>query len=485
MCFVSLQRRLLNKRATLPVIGGFLLGCCSKLVCSSRSNASFSSHCARLSVYDGTRTSVYHIFLTGGDCLSKELKTLYVGVDVSKTSNQVHMIDFNQSVLSTTKAENNTVGAETIETKMLSVLRKHDFEHVVVVLESTGIYSAHIATYLSASEALLPYGILVYAINPKIARNYRAAFSDMDKTDPKDAFILADLARVGRTKGFTPFKGSQKLALQRLTRHRVHLSESLSKEKAYTLGNVFLKFSELGESRKEGKPFANNFSKTAVSILESFYDTEDIVNTPLEDLADFVAEKSRNRLKNPLHTAKIVKKAARDSYRLDKVAYEPINMAISSSFSVIKCLEDEIKKVDKTLANLVKGFNESEYKALISIPGIGPVFAAGILSEIGSVDQFHSNEALAKYAGVTWRKHQSGDFEAEETQMTKTGNHYLRYYLIQAANLTRRFAPEYAAYYQKKFNEVKSHQHKRALALTTRKLIRLIYGLMSKRQLFQ
>lgn len=68
--------------------------------------------------------------------------------------------------------------------------------------------------------------------------------------------------------------------------------------------------------------------------------------------------------------------------------------------------------------------------------------------------------------------------------MTKTGNHYLRYYIIEAANSVKNFIPSYNLFFHKKFNEVTNHQHKRALALTARKLIRLIYGLMSKGQLF-
>lgn len=51
----------------------------------------------------------------------------------------------------------------------------------------------------------------------------------------------------------------------------------------------------------------------------------------------------------------------------------------------------------------------------------------GIISEIGSIEFFKDNNALAKYAGLTWRKTQSGYFEAETTRMTKTGNKYLRY----------------------------------------------------------
>ena len=173
------------------------------------------------------------------------------------------------------------------------------------------------------------------------------------------------------------------------------------------------------------------------------------------------------------------------SYRLDKTAYEPINTAIASSLAILRCLENEIKHIDKEIANLSKGYNSDEYTCLISIPGIGPVFAAGILSEIGSIKQFDNEEALAKYAGLTWRRHQSADVEHEDTPMTKTGNSYLRYYLCEAASMAVLHNPVYKEYYQKKFAEVKTHQHTRAIALTARKLVRLIYGLLSKNQLYK
>lgn len=61
--------------------------------------------------------------------------------------------------------------------------------------------------------------------------------------------------------------------------------------------------------------------------------------------------------------------------------------------------------------------------------------------------------------------------------MTKTGNKYLRYYLIEAANSVKNYLPEYKEFYYKKYGEATTHQHKRALALTSRKLVRLIFGL--------
>ncbi len=144
-----------------------------------------------------------------------------------------------------------------------------------------------------------------------------------------------------------------------------------------------------------------------------------------------------------------------------------------------------MKDIDKAILRQVAGFNHDHYQILTSIPGIGKVYAAGILAEIVDISQFESNDALAKYAGITWRKNQSGKFTADETYMTKTGNKYLRYFLIQAANMARIHIPEYRDFYHKKYDEVTTHQHKRALALTARKLIRLIYGLLSTNRLYK
>lgn len=82
------------------------------------------------------------------------------------------------------------------------------------------------------------------------------------------------------------------------------------------------------------------------------------------------------------------------------------------------------------------------------------MLAAGILSEICSIKQFDNEEGLAKFAGLAWRRHQSVEDEYEDTPMTKTGNAYLRYYLIEAASLAVFHNPIYKEYYQKKFAEV-------------------------------
>ena len=168
---------------------------------------------------------------------------------------------------------------------------------------------------------------------------------------------------------------------------------------------------------------------------------------------------------------------------MDKPLYEPITTSIACSFNCIRAFEKEQKALDKGIAATVAGWTPTEYQILKSIPGIGSMYAAGILAEIGSVRCFNNN-ALAKYSGIIWRDNQSGEFDSEDTLMMKAGNRCLRYYLIQAAGSVVRYCPEYEDYYNKKFTEVPKHQHKHALALTARKLIRLILGLLGKNQLY-
>jgi transposase len=121
---------------------------------------------------------------------------------------------------------------------------------------------------------------------------------------------------------------------------------------------------------------------------------------------------------------------------------------------------------------------------LRTIPGIGHVYAAGVISEIGKISAFPNDEALAKHAGLVWNKNESGKFSAEDTHMASKCNTYLRDYLIEAANNARLIRGEFAEYYNRKYLEVKTHARKRALSLTARKLVRLIFALLDKNETY-
>lgn len=412
------------------------------------------------------------------------LSTLYVGIDVSSKSNAVYAMDFEQNKLISGSFSNNQPGAEELEDSILKCMLAHkNLNTIVAALESTSVYSIHIANFLSSREAFIPFNPYVYCINPKMTANYRKSFVGLSKTDPLDAYIISDFARVGRIK-CAPWRGSQFLALKRLTRHRLHLAECITREKTYMISNLYLKFSELELLNQDEQPFSNIFGATSSAVLTEFFSVQDIIDAKEEDLLQFLAQKSRNRIPDLAKTTELLKKAARDSYRLDKCMAEPLTISLASSFNCIEAYKKEIKAIDQAITKTIRGMNPNAFTILQSIPGIGPVWAAGILAEIGDISAFHSANALAKYAGLTWRRSDSGDFTSEETPAFKAGNTYLRYFIGEAANSIRRHVPEYGEYYAKKYAEVPKHQHKRALALTSRKFVRLVFGLLVRNQLY-
>lgn len=409
--------------------------------------------------------------------------TLFIGIDVSSKSNYVYGMDFFGAKLLSFQASNNNPGAEYSVSEIIKCLKDNSLSYLTIAMESTSFYSWHIANFLSCHEGLLWFKPKVYCLNPKTVANYKKTFVDIDKTDPKDAFVIADFARVGKITS-APWKGSQYIALQRLTRCRLHIMENMAREKSYILSNIFLKFSELAVLDKSEQPFSNTFGTSSVGVLTEFMSTEEIANTGLPELINFLVDKSRNRFKDPVATAKVLQRAARDSYRLDKALYDPLNATIAASFNCIKAFEKEVSSLDKAIEKAVKGLSTYEFQCISSIKGIGPVFAAGIVAEIGDITKFDNEASLAKYAGLTWRKKQSGNFTAQDTYLTKTGNKYLRYYILEAVCSILKFNSEYNIYYHKKYNEALIHKHKRALALTGRKFVRLIFALLRNNQLY-
>ena len=166
---------------------------------------------------------------------------------------------------------------------------------------------------------------------------------------------------------------------------------------------------------------------------------------------------------------------------MSKPIGDAVNYAIRSSVSLIRFMEKQKKELDQEIKKHMKLIPNT----LLSIPGFGPVCTAGILAEIGCIERFKSQASLAKYAGLAWTQHQSAEFEAENTKSISSGNRYLKYYLHEAALLLVSCNTEYKNFYKRKYDEVKLHKHKRALALTARKLVRLVFHLLKYQCLYR
>ena len=227
--------------------------------------------------------------------------------------------------------------------------------------------------------------------------------------------------------------------------------------------------------------FSNNFGATSLGVITEFLSVDDIIYMPIEELAAFINEKGKSHFVDPTKIAKELQAAAKSSYRLSKTVNDSVNQLLAIRLVGIRAIQSQIKDLDKAIESFMALFPN----VLTSIGGIGPVYSAGLLAEIGEVSRFPNHAALAKYSGLSWNKHQSGGFEAANTRLIFSGNKYLKYYLLEAANKVRVHDAEFNRFYHRKFKEVPKHQHKRALALTARKLVRLVYSLLSANRLYR
>lgn len=229
------------------------------------------------------------------------------------------------------------------------------------------------------------------------------------------------------------------------------------------------------------KVFSNTFSTSALAVYEEFDSAETLADMDLQQLTEFLIQKGKNRFPDPESVAKAIQKAARSSYRLPKTINDSVNQVLSISISSMKALESQIKAFDKAIAAQM----ELIPNTLTSVNGIGPVYSAGIIAEIGDINRFPNQAALVKHAGLVWSQHQSGDFEVQNTRLIKSGNRYLKYYLCEAAMSLVRCDAEYSRFYHLKYKEVNKYQHKRALALTARKFVRLVFRLLKDNCLYR
>ena len=286
--------------------------------------------------------------------------------------------------------------------------------------------------------------------------------------------MIADHLRFGRIAKEVYMDDYRYQALRTLTRARFDVIQNLTREKQRFANYLFLKCSGIAQDKD-----IQNTSATTIALMERFETVDDLANADLDELTAFLDEKGRN-FADPAAKAKVIRTAARDSYRLPVTVNNSVNQAMAVSIASMRALEKQVKVLDKAIEQQF----EIIPNTLTSIPGIGKVYSAGIIAEIGDIHRFSSQASVAKFAGLVWTQHQSGEFEAEHSRMIKSGNRYLRYYLLEAANSVRRCDSEFRRYYDLKYQEVNKYQHKRALALTARKLVRLIFRLLKDNRLY-
>lgn len=403
------------------------------------------------------------------------MNPLYVGIDVGSRNNAVYLMKPNGDKYSCFEVQNTQGGAKLLTERIVSALTAQGLTDVVIGMESTSVYGETLVYALREDGRLGQFQKKIHVLNPKLVKGFKESYPELPKNDPVDAFVIADKLRFGRITKEVYMDDYRYKSLQVLTRARFFAVQNLTREKQHFANYLFLKCSGLAQDKD-----IPNSSATTIALMEHFETPDELANISLEELTAFITKAGRGRFADPQATAKAVQAAARSSYRLPKTVNDSINQVMAVSIATMRSLESQIKDLDKAIERQISVIPNT----LTSVPGIGKVYSAGIIAEIGDIHRFQTQASVAKYAGLVWKQHQSGEFEGQDTRLIKSGNRFLRYYLLEAANSMRRCDSEFKRYYDLKYKEVKKFQHKRALALTARKLVRLVFRLLKDNRLY-
>jgi transposase len=405
-------------------------------------------------------------------------KILYVGIDVASDSAVTQLLDpVGKPLGKAWELSNTPSGANELQERLMKILQDGAYEKILIGMEATAYYDWHLADLLAGSAALAPWHVQVYRLNALRVHRFRKTVQEMDKNDRLDAAYIADFVRIGRGlprphTAFDPY-----VPLKRLTRYRCHLIDSLVREVNHLSMHLFVQYS--GWAQKN--PLGKLTSATAQSLIEDFPDPEVLASQSLEELTALLVDYGKNRFPDPESMAQRLQQALRESYRLRPELARSEHFILANLIRNIRALKDSLKEMDAAIADVMKQFPNT----LMTLPGVGPVLSAGILSEVGDIHRFKNDDALAKMAGFVWKRIQSGKFDGQDRRLIPSANKYLRYYLCQTANALRVHDATYRAYYESKIKEVTKHKHKRALVLTARKAVRLVFALLKRGQIYR
>ena len=361
---------------------------------------------------------------------------IIIGIDIGKNKHEATLIDEKGNIIGKSiKFENSTAGFN----KLISSINNYNISNdkFVFSMEATGHY------WLALFSKLVESDYNVQVINPIQTDACRKFYIRETKNDSKDSFLIAQVTRFnGYSK--TTLPDEVMISLKELTRFRTFLVDDISdyKRKAtVVLDKIFPEYTQI---------FSDTFGKTSKEILTKYPLPKDILNEDLESLAKVLSTSSKGRL--GYSKAEQLQNLAKESFGI-KFATEALVMEIKSILSTIEHLQNQVSKLDEKISVLLRSLGTT----IETIPGIGPVLGAIIVSEIGDINRFSHASKLVAYAGIDPTVKQSGEFNATKNRMSKRGTPYLRRALWTASIVAAFNDPNLHEYYLKKKNEGKHH----------------------------
>ena len=379
---------------------------------------------------------------------------IYVGIDIAKLNHFAAVISSDGEILiEPFKFTNDYDGFYLL----LSKLAPLDQNSIIIGLESTAHYSDNLVRFLISK------GFKVCVLNPIQTSSMRKNNVRKTKTDKVDTFVIAKTLMMQDSLRFMTLKDLDYIELKELGRFRQKLVKQRTRLKIQLTSYVDQVFPELQYFFKSGL-----HQHSVYALLKEAPTPTAIASMHMTHLAHLLEVASHGHFGKD--RARELRVLAQKSVGVNDSS---LSIQITHTIEQIELLDSQLFHTELEMANLVTCL----HSVIMTIPGISFINGGMILGEIGDIHRFSEPKKLLAFAGLDPSVHQSGNFQAQRTRMSKRGSRVLRYALINAAHNVVKNNATFKAYYDAKRAEGRTHYN--ALGHCAGKLVRVIWKMLT------
>ena len=379
---------------------------------------------------------------------------IYVGIDIAKLNHFAAAISSDGEILiEPFKFTNDYDGFYLL----LSKLAPLDQNSIIIGLESTAHYGDNLVRFLISKD------FKVCVLNPIQTSSMRKNNVRKTKTDKVDTFVIAKTLMMQDSLRFMTLDDLDYIELKELGRFRQKLVKQRTRLKIQLTSYVDQIFPELQYFFKSGL-----HQNSVYALLKEAPTPTAIASMHMTHLAHLLEVASHGHFGK--EKARELRVLAQKSVGVNDSS---LSIQITHTIEQIELLDSQLFHTELEMANLVTCL----HSVIMTIPGIGFINGGMILGEIGDIHRFSEPKKLLAFAGLDPSVHQSDNFQAQRTRMSKRGSRVLRYALINAAHNVVKNNATFKAYYDAKRAEGRTHYN--ALGHCAGKLVRVIWKMLT------
>lgn len=387
------------------------------------------------------------------------MSEIFVGIDISKSSFDVAVMDSSSNILDQSKHDMNSLGCN----NLLNILSGFNQLDVRIAMESTGIY------HLTLLNFLIDNGYRCYVINPVLINSFVKSLTlRKSKTDKIDCSNIAQYLRFYESK-LLAFKSEAMVTLKPLSRMRETTAMDIAKTKTEIKRLLVILFPEI-------ELVANIFTKAILMLLKKHPGAAKIKLLKTKGIAKEINRSSANKSEVD---AEMLWEIARNSIGISSASHEKL---LVMQIEYLLFLNDRSDELEHMISEALDKETNNAVELLVSIKGIGEKTAKSFIIEIGSISNFKSAKQLAAYIGIDPSIKQSGSSVNVKGKISKKGNSFLRRTIWQIAAAVIRYDGKFREYFLKKKAEGK--KYKQSLIAVANKLLRTLFALLTNKKEF-